>query len=51
VESTGQYRSDDLFLDSVKLLKAKAERFKRHLDALEEGREGDVRLCLERESF
>jgi len=27
-----------LFLDSVKLLKAKAERFKRHLDALEEGR-------------
>ena len=38
IESTGQFKSDDLFLDSVKLLKAKAERFKRHLDALEEGR-------------
>lgn len=38
VESTGQFESDELFLDSVRLLKAKAERFKRHLDALEEGR-------------
>ncbi|KAK6432242.1 DNA-directed RNA polymerase core subunit rpc40, partial [Oleoguttula sp. CCFEE 5521] len=38
VESTGQIRSDELFLDSVRLLKAKSERFKRHLDDLEEGR-------------
>ena len=38
VESTGQFRSDELFLDSVRLLKAKAERFKRHLGELEEGR-------------
>jgi DNA-directed RNA polymerase I and III subunit RPAC1 len=38
VESTGQFRSDELFLDSVRLLKAKSERFKRHLDELEEGR-------------
>ena len=38
VESTGQFRSDELFLDSVKLLKAKAERFKRHLGELNEGR-------------
>jgi len=38
VESTGQSESDELFLDSVRLLKAKAERFKRHLSELEEGR-------------
>lgn len=38
VESTGQFESDELFLDSVRLLKAKAERFKRHLSDLEEGR-------------
>lgn len=38
VESTGQFESDELFLDSVRLLKAKAERFKRHLTELEEGR-------------
>jgi DNA-directed RNA polymerases I and III subunit RPAC1 len=38
VESTGQFESDELFLDSVRLLKAKAERFKRHLVELEEGR-------------
>ncbi|TKA83802.1 hypothetical protein B0A55_00076 [Friedmanniomyces simplex] len=38
VESTGQFESDELFLDSVRLLKAKAERFKRHLSELEEGR-------------
>ncbi|KAK5172174.1 DNA-directed RNA polymerase core subunit rpc40 [Saxophila tyrrhenica] len=38
VESTGQLRSDELFLDSVRLLKAKAERFKKHLSELEEGR-------------
>lgn len=38
VESTGQLDSDELFLDSVRLLKAKAERFKRHLNELEEGR-------------
>jgi DNA-directed RNA polymerase I and III subunit RPAC1 len=38
VESTGQFRSDELFLDSIRLLKAKSERFKRHLDELEEGR-------------
>ena len=38
IESTGQFESDELFLDSVKLLKAKAERFKRHLTELEEGR-------------
>lgn len=37
VESTGQFESDELFLDSVRLLKAKAERFKRHLSELEEG--------------
>ena len=37
VESTGQFESDELFLDSVRLLKAKAERFKRHLDGLLEG--------------
>lgn len=38
VESTGQFNSDELFLDSVRLLKAKAEKFKRHLAELEEGR-------------
>ena len=38
VESTGQFESDELFLESVRLLKAKAERFKRHLAELEEGR-------------
>ncbi|KAK5107552.1 hypothetical protein LTR62_001040 [Meristemomyces frigidus] len=38
VESTGQFESDELFLDSVRLLKAKAEKFKRHLGELEEGR-------------
>lgn len=38
VESTGQFESDELFIDSVRLLKAKAERFKRHLAELEEGR-------------
>lgn len=38
VESTGQFESDELFLDSVRLLKAKAERFKRHLDEVEDGR-------------
>ena len=31
VESTGQYESDELFIESVKALKAKAERFKRNL--------------------
>ena len=38
VESTGQFESDELFLDSVRLLKAKVERFKRHLNELEDGR-------------
>ena len=38
VESTGQFESDELFLDSVRLLRAKAERFKRHLDEVQEGR-------------
>ena len=38
VESTGQSDSDELFLDSVRLLKAKAEKFKRHLSELDEGR-------------
>lgn len=38
VESTGQFESDELFIDSVRLLKAKAARFKRHLSELEEGR-------------
>lgn len=38
VESTGQFESDELFLDSVRLLKAKVERFKRHLDEVEDGR-------------
>jgi DNA-directed RNA polymerase I and III subunit RPAC1 len=38
IESAGQFDSDELFIDSVRLLKAKAERFKRHLAAVEEGR-------------
>ncbi|KAK4499008.1 hypothetical protein PRZ48_009520 [Zasmidium cellare] len=38
VESAGQFESDELFIDSIRLLKAKAERFKRHLSELEEGR-------------
>lgn len=38
VESTGQWDSDELFIDSVRLLKAKAERFQRHLEAVEDGR-------------
>jgi DNA-directed RNA polymerase I and III subunit RPAC1 len=38
VESTGQFESDELFLDSVRLLKAKAERFKRYLADLNEGK-------------
>ncbi|KAK5677826.1 DNA-directed RNA polymerase core subunit rpc40 [Elasticomyces elasticus] len=38
VESTGQFDSDELFLESVRLLKKKAEKFKRHLTELEEGR-------------
>ena len=38
VESLGQFGSDTLFLESVKLLKSKAERFTRHLDELLEGR-------------
>ena len=37
VESTGQFESDELFLDSVRLLKSKAEKFKRHLEAVMEG--------------
>lgn len=38
VESTGQFESDELFLESVRLLRQKAERFRRHLGELEEGR-------------
>ena len=38
VESTGQFESDALFLDAVRLLKAKAQRFTKHLNDLEEGR-------------
>jgi DNA-directed RNA polymerase I and III subunit RPAC1 len=38
VESSGQFESDVLFIDSIRLLKAKAQRFKRHLTELEEGR-------------
>lgn len=38
IESSGQFKSDDLFIDSIRLLKAKAERFKRHLAEVEEGR-------------
>lgn len=38
VESTGQFESDELFLDSVRLLRAKTQRFRKHLEDLEEGR-------------
>ncbi|QIW95335.1 hypothetical protein AMS68_000853 [Peltaster fructicola] len=38
IESLGQFESDTLFLDSIKTLKGKAERFTRHLDDLQEGR-------------
>ena len=38
VESTGQFDSDELFLDSVRLLRAKAVKFRKHLEELEEGR-------------
>lgn len=34
VESTGQWESDELFLESVKLLKVKCQRIKRGLDEL-----------------
>jgi DNA-directed RNA polymerase I and III subunit RPAC1 len=34
VESTGQWESDDLFLESVKLLKVKCQRIKRGLDEM-----------------
>ncbi|KAH7076422.1 DNA-directed RNA polymeras-like proteines I and III subunit RPAC1 [Paraphoma chrysanthemicola] len=34
VESTGQWESDELFLESVKLLKVKCQRIKRGLEAL-----------------
>jgi DNA-directed RNA polymerase I and III subunit RPAC1 len=34
VESTGQWESDDLFLESVKLLKIKCQRVKRGLDEM-----------------
>lgn len=34
VESTGQWDSDELFLESVKLLKTKCERLKRHMASL-----------------
>lgn len=37
IESTGQIESDELFLDSVKMLKAKANKFNKHLGELEEG--------------
>ncbi|KAF2858768.1 RBP11-like subunits of RNA polymerase [Piedraia hortae CBS 480.64] len=37
VESTGQYTSEDLFLDSVRLLRLKAQKFTNHLDDLEAG--------------
>lgn len=37
VESTGQLESEELFLDSVRLLRSKAERFKRHLAQVMEG--------------
>lgn len=37
VESTGQFESDELFLDSVRLLRSKAEKFKRHLGRVMEG--------------
>lgn len=38
VESTGQFESDELFLDAVRLLREKANAFKRNLSELEEGR-------------
>lgn len=38
IESLGQFGSDTLFLDSVAVLKQKAEKFLHHLDELEEGR-------------
>ncbi|KAK3060478.1 hypothetical protein LTS18_008464, partial [Coniosporium uncinatum] len=34
VESTGQFESDELFLESVKLLRVKCARMKRHLAVL-----------------
>lgn len=34
VESTGQWESDELFLESIKLLKVKCQRIKRGLDEL-----------------
>ena len=38
VESSGQFGSDELFLESVRGLRGKAEKFRRHLGELEEGR-------------
>lgn len=38
VESAGQFESDELFLDAIRLLRSKAEKFERHLSELEEGR-------------
>lgn len=38
MESSGQFDSDELFIDSIRVLKQKATTFKKHLDALEEGR-------------
>ncbi|CAK1364052.1 DNA-directed RNA polymerases I and III subunit RPAC1 [Cercospora beticola] len=38
IESSGQFDSDELFIDSIRLLKQKALTFKRHLEAVEEGR-------------
>ncbi|KAI9736901.1 MAG: DNA-directed RNA polymerase core subunit rpc40 [Claussenomyces sp. TS43310] len=34
IESTGQWDSDELFLESVKILKMKCERLRRNLDAI-----------------
>jgi DNA-directed RNA polymerase I and III subunit RPAC1 len=34
VESTGQWESDDLFLESIKMLKVKCQRIKRGLDEM-----------------
>ena len=34
IESTGQIESDDLFLESVKALRIKAQRIKRGLDEM-----------------
>ena len=34
VESTGQWDSDELFLESVKVLKSKCESLKRNLSAM-----------------